>query len=368
MRHTVAVRVPGADYEVVIGEGVLGEIGSQLRALTDARRIALVTDFDVAERYGMAVDTALARADFIVDAFQIEPGEISKNWAVAGSLLEAFAGAGLGREDCVVALGGGVVGDIAGFCAGVFLRGVDFVQVPTTLLAQVDSSVGGKTGVDLTAGKNLAGTFKQPLLVVADTDTLVTLPDREWRSGLAEVAKSAVLDGEGFLGWMEEHVSALDTREPDAVGEAVRRCVTFKSGIVARDEKEEGPRECLNYGHTLGHALEKVLGYGTVSHGAAVAEGIRFAARVSMDVAGADKAFVQRQDTLLDALGLPAMDVVADVEDLLKAMHSDKKARSGVVRMVLSNAPGDWQVVAVDDSVIASHLALWSETKRKKGE
>lgn len=367
MPRTVTVRVPDAEYDVVIGAGLLGEVGRMIRQVTDAKRIALVTDFNVGELFGIGVDTSLARAEFLVSALQIPPGEASKNWTVAGQLLEAFANEGLGREDCVVALGGGVVGDIAGFCAATYLRGIDFIQIPTTLLAQVDSSVGGKTGVDLAAGKNLAGAFKQPKLVIADTDTLGGLPESEWLSGLAEVAKSAVIDGEGFLGWMEAHAEALSKREPEVVAQAVERCVEFKASVVARDEREEGPRECLNYGHTLGHALEKALGYGTVSHGAAVAEGMRFAVRVASDVGRADKAFVKRQDKLLDALGLDALDVVADGIDLLDAMHADKKSRSGVVRMVLADAPGEWACVKVDDADISTHLALWAKTKLEKG-
>ncbi|TLM97432.1 MAG: 3-dehydroquinate synthase, partial [Actinobacteria bacterium] len=298
------VEVPGARYEVTVGPGLLGEIGATLAALTTARTIALVTDESVAERYGMAVDTSLARAGFRVHAFTVPAGEASKSWAIAGQLLEALAGQGVGRGGLVLALGGGVIGDLAGFVAATYMRGIDFVQVPTTLLAMVDSSVGGKTAVDLAAGKNLAGAFKQPLAVIADTDVLTTLPESEWRSGLAEVAKTAVLDGEEFLSWIEAHADQLLGRDQQALTEAVVRCVRFKAGVVARDEKEEGPRECLNYGHTFGHALEKVLGYGTVTHGAAVAEGMRFAARVSVELAGAQTSFVRRQDRMLDALGL----------------------------------------------------------------
>jgi 3-dehydroquinate synthase len=296
MSHTVPVNVPGAAYGVVVGAGTLDECGTTLRALSTARTVALVSDETVAARYSTRVDIALARAGFKVLSLTVPPGESTKSWAVAGQLLEEFARQGLGRTDVVVALGGGVVGDLTGFVAAVYLRGVEFVQIPTTLLAMVDSSVGGKTGIDLRAGKNLAGAFKQPTVVFADTETLATLPEFEWRSGMAEVAKSAVLAGDEFLGWLEAQSAQLMQREQRAVEEVVRRCVEFKAGVVARDEREEGPRECLNYGHTLGHALEKVLGFGTITHGAAVAEGMRFAARVSMDVGHADSEFVKRQD------------------------------------------------------------------------
>jgi 3-dehydroquinate synthase len=225
----------------------------------------------------------------------------------------------------------------------------------------VDSSVGGKTAVDLSAGKNLAGAFKQPLLVIADTAVLVSLPEGEWQSGLAEVAKSAVLDGEEFLSWMEAHAALASERDLDTVSEIVRRCVTFKAGVVSRDETEEGPRESLNYGHTFGHALEKTLGYGVVTHGAAVAEGMRFALRVSVEVAGADMALVKRQDDLLDRLGLGPLAVEASPSALLDAMHSDKKARSGSVRMVLIDAPGAWHCERVADLTLQEHLDQWHE-------
>ncbi len=362
-RSIVDVAVPGAEYQVVIGEGLLAEAGTRLRALTSSKSVALITDTNVAERYGLALDTSLARAGFSVTSFRVPAGEASKSWSVAGELLEALAAKALDRTSVVVALGGGVVGDLAGFVAATYLRGVEFVQVPTSLLAMVDSSVGGKTAVDLQAGKNLAGAFKQPLLVLADTDTLKTLPDTEWLSGLAEVAKSAVLDGEEFLGWIEEHAGLLGERDPGTVEQAVRRSVEFKARVVARDEREEGPRECLNYGHTFGHALEKVCGYGTFTHGAAVAEGMRFASRVSADAGQADAAFIKRQDRLLDALGLTALDVRTQPGPLLDAMRSDKKARSRVVRMVLVDGPGLWRCSPVKDDTVSAHLDAWVATK-----
>jgi 3-dehydroquinate synthase len=228
----------------------------------------------------------------------------------------------------------------------------------------VDSSVGGKTGVDLRAGKNLAGAFKQPSLVLADIETLASLPESEWRSGLAEIAKSAVIDSEEFLGWTEANASRLLARDSEVVAEAVARCVMFKSGVVSSDEREEGMRECLNYGHTLGHALENVAGYGTVPHGLAVAEGMRFAVRVAVEVAGASRDFVRRQDALLDSLGLPALAGSWPPYDLHNAMRSDKKARSGDIRFVLADSPGSWSCTQVDDSVLQEHLDAWAGSKR----
>lgn len=366
--RSVRVDVPGASYDVLIGEGLLAATGEHLRAVTDANKVALITDDVVAELHGIVVDSSIARGGFEVVSLAIGAGESSKNWATAGELVEALAVASLGRDDVVVALGGGVVGDIAGFVAAVYLRGVAFVQIPTTLLAMVDSSVGGKTAVDLSSGKNLAGAFKQPLLVLADTNALRTLPEKEWQSGLAEVIKSAVLDGDEFMSWLEANANEIISREPATVAEMVERCVRFKASVVARDEREEGPRECLNYGHTLGHAVEKVAGYGVFTHGAAVAEGVRFAARVSMDLAGADTAFVRRQDALLDRFGLPSLGVSLPPDMVFSAMRSDKKVRSGQVRMVLAESPGVWRCEAVADDVVRAHLEQWCATMGGKGE
>ena len=322
-----------------------------------------MSDSTVAGLLGPQVGSVLVTAGFDVLPLSVEPGEPSKSWEVAGQLLEAFAGLGLGRRDAVVALGGGVIGDLAGFAAAVYLRGIDFIQVPTTLLAQVDSSVGGKTGVDLGAGKNLVGAFKQPRLVVADTDTLGSLSDAEWASGSAEVAKSAVIGGEAFMEWLEANATALKRREKGVTADTVVRCVQFKSGVVRSDEKEEGVRECLNYGHTLGHAIEKVAGYGVVPHGIAVAEGMRFAARLAVEAGHADFEFVQRQDRLLDDLGLPAMGRSFPQDALLEAMHADKKARGGKVRFVLPDAPGLWRCEPVADAMIGKHLSAWAGSK-----
>ncbi|HSK47986.1 MAG TPA: 3-dehydroquinate synthase [Coriobacteriia bacterium] len=362
MTATVHVPIPGAEYDVTIGRGLLGSLGGQLRPLTEAARVALVTDSVVASLHASLVDAGLAQADFAVSAMTVPAGESSKSWQMAGDIVEALAAARLDRSDLIVAVGGGVVGDLAGFASAVYLRGIPFVQVPTTLLAMVDSSVGGKTAVDLRAGKNLAGAFKQPLWVLADVATLDTLPVPEWRSGLAEAAKSAVLDGEDFLGWMEARPELGDGPTADTE-ELVKRCVEFKAGVVGRDEKEEGPRECLNYGHTFGHAIETVAGFGVVAHGAAVAEGMRFAARVAMDRGLTDIEFVKRQDRLLDALGLPPLDIELAPEPLFDAMHSDKKVRGGAVRLVLAESPGVWSCQVVEDAVIRAHLEAWASTK-----
>ena len=320
----------------------------------------VVTDENVAPLYRDRARESLAAAGFRVSDIVVPAGEDTKSVEVAGEIWEAMAQLSLGRDCAVVALGGGVVGDLAGFAASTYMRGVTLVQAPTTLLSMVDSSVGGKTGVNLTAGKNLVGTFKQPAYVCADTGTLSTLPEREWACGCAEVAKSAVIDSDEFFFWLAEAADAL-------VAEAIARCVVFKADVVAEDKTESrGVRECLNYGHTLGHAVEALAGYGTFSHGAAVAEGMRFAARLAAALAGASLEFVAAQDDLLDALGLPALAWSAEPEDMLAAMKRDKKARHGQVRFVLPRDVGSWELRDVDDAVILEHLEAWARSKEER--
>lgn len=359
----VEVAPGGHGYEVVIGPGVIDDAGALIAQVSDACKVALLCDENVGEIYGARVAAQIARGGFEVVALTFPAGETSKTWQLAGEIIESLASAGLGRDDLVVALGGGVAGDLIGFAAASYLRGVDFVQIPTTLLAQVDSSVGGKTGVDLRAGKNLAGAFKQPLIVLADTTVLSTVPDIEWTSGLAEVAKSAIIDSEEFTAWLERNASQLMQRDEASIIDAVARSVEFKAAIVTADEREAGQRECLNYGHTLGHAIEAVAGYGVVPHGIAVAEGMRFAARLAVEVRGASMSFVRRQDDLLDALGLPFMPEAMPADEILAAMRSDKKTRQGEVRFVLAARPGDWSCDAVPEAVIRQHLEAWVDSK-----
>jgi 3-dehydroquinate synthase len=358
----IEVRVPGGSYDVLVERGAIARLGEHVRRVSAARLCALVTDANVDTLLGTAAEAALHAAGFEPVTVSIPAGETSKSWTTAGGLLEAFSEAGLGRDSLVVALGGGVVGDVAGFAAATYLRGVPVVQVPTTLLAQADSAIGGKTGVDLPRGKNLAGAFWQPALVVSDPDVLATLPEREWLSGLTEVAKSAALDGEVAFAALETDASALRARDSEATERAVLMSAALKARIVSGDEREAADRECLNYGHTVAHALERVLGYGTVTHGAAVADGLRFAARLAVEVGGASPEWAKRQEALLDALDLAPIGKVCDPRALLAAMKSDKKARAGVVRFVLSSAPGSWTVSPVEDAVVEAALTRWCET------
>ena len=346
-------------YRVIVERGALARLGSEVRVVSGAVRCALVTDTVVGPLLAASAVDSLLAAGIGPVVIGVPAGEASKSWETAGRLLEEFSEAGLGRDAIVVALGGGVVGDVAGFVAATYLRGIPVVQVPTTLLAQADSAIGGKTGVDLPRGKNLAGAFWQPALVLSDPDVLATLPEREWLSGLAEVAKSAALDGEDAFATLEADAAALVARDADATMRAVVMSAALKARVVSDDEREARERECLNYGHTLAHALERELGYGTVSHGAAVADGLRFAARLAVDVAGASPEWARRQEALLDALGMSPITQACEPAGLLAAMKSDKKSRDGVVRFVLTTAPGSWTVVPVEDAVVSAALARW---------
>jgi 3-dehydroquinate synthase len=353
----IPVEVPSAEYEVLLGSRLMRELGARIKTSLKAKKVALITDEIVGDTHGIEVQAELLRAGFEVEGFTVAPGEQAKTWPVAGELLEALASAGLDRRDAVVTLGGGVVSDLGGFVASAYLRGIDFVNIPTTLLAQVDASVGGKTGVDLRAGKNLAGAFKQPRVVIVDTAFLETLPDAEWSSGFAEIAKAGAIDSFEFLEWLEANATALAAHEEGVVFEAVRRSVVFKAGVVAGDEREAGRRECLNYGHTLGHAIEKVLGYGEISHGQAVAEGMRFSALLASKMLDADATYAPRLGALLDAMGLPHQQLELNAEALISAMHSDKKARAGEVRFVVVRRPGAWSVTPVSDVILRDALA-----------
>lgn len=361
---TVTVRSTGGGYAAVVGRGLLGGLGERLRGvLPHVTRVAIVSDASVAPLYAPAAEASLRTAGLAVTLLTVPAGEGSKSWEQAGELLGAFAAEGLERTSAVVALGGGVVGDLAGFCAATYLRGLPVVQVPTTLLAHVDSSIGGKTGVDLPQGKNLVGAFWPPVLVLADTSTLGSLSEVEWRSGLAEVAKSAVLAGEREMVWLEEHAARLVRRDPEAVDLAVELCVAFKARVVSGDERESGDRECLNLGHTLGHAIEAVAGYGVVPHGLAVADGMRFAARLAERLGLADSAWTCRQEALLDSLSLVAGGAAFNREALDEKMRSDKKVRGGRVRFALALAPGICEVREIDDDVLAERLAAWTGSR-----
>ena len=347
-------------YEVHLGSFASTWIGDDLIELGVKPHIMVLTDSYVKKQYFPALQRALESSGFIVDVVTVPAGENAKSVECASEIWQAMADCGLTRDCSVLAFGGGVVGDLTGFCASTFMRGLKVVQIPTTLLSMVDSSVGGKTAINLESGKNLVGTFCQPILVCADTSILLSLPAREWQCGCGEIVKSCVIDSQEFFDWLSNHSQELVERNQEVVQETIARCITFKAKIVAQDKTETaGVRECLNYGHTLAHAIETKVGYGTYSHGHAVAQGMRFAARLAVGLGLASLDFMYAQDNLLDKVGLYNYSIEATPQELLNIMKHDKKARSGSIRFVLPLGCGSWVVRELEDDVILQYLSAW---------
>lgn len=356
----------GSGYEISVGKDALAQLGSIVRSKKNCNKIVVISDENVGPTYAKLAKRRLEEAGYEVYDLLIPPGEGSKEISMATEIWEMLAQYGFCRNDLVVACGGGVVGDLAGFCASTFMRGIDFVQVPTTLLAQVDASIGGKTGVDLPCGKNLVGSFHQPIAIVSDIRCLKTLEVEDWANGFAEVIKSSIVaPRRSFYEWLRNNAAGLMEHDDHLLEEAVAMTAEFKASVVGKDAKESGLRECLNYGHTLAHAIENAAGYGTIGHGRAVAEGMRFAARLATEVADADVEFVKRQDELLDTMGLQQLPWTADPERLLKLMKGDKKNRGGDIRFVLASDITKWEVVPVPDDVLMRHLNAWCAGKQK---
>jgi len=352
---TVDVALGERAYDIVIGRGVLASLGARVAALRPGARAAIVTDEYVATHWMRRTEASLLDAGIATSRIVVDEGEVSKSWEGIEYVCEQLIAAKVERNDLVIALGGGVVGDLAGFAAAILRRGVDFVQVPTSLLAQVDSSVGGKTGINSPQGKNLVGAFHQPLLVVADTAVLDTLSQRQFRAGYAEVAKYGVLGDEAFLAWLE--VNHADIFAGGAAREhAIATSCRAKAAIVTRDERENGERALLNLGHTFGHALEAATGFSDrLYHGEGVAIGMVLAAEFSAElgmIAEADAARVKRH---LAAAGLPTrlQDIAGFSQErigadaLMELMAQDKKVRRGRLTLILLKAVG--QAVIVPD-------------------
>jgi 3-dehydroquinate synthase len=332
----IRVNTNSGSYDVRLGEGLLDAAGSAAAAaLPRVRSCLVVSDTNVWPLYGARVLESLRGAGLAAAEAIIPAGEESKRLATVEQLCDAALEAGLDRSSAVIALGGGVVGDIAGLVAALYMRGVPHVQLPTTLLAMVDSSVGGKTAADLTGGKNLVGAFHQPSLVLADVEALATLPEREVSAGAAEVVKAGLLGDAELFELLEKHPDDLLARRGQNLLEAVRRSVELKREIVEEDERENGRRALLNLGHTFGHALELYNDYSAMLHGEAVAVGMVVASRLGARVAGFPEEDVDRVSKLLSAMNLPVELGDADRGRLLELMRRDKKARSGKVRLVL---------------------------------
>ncbi len=347
MTRIIPVGLGERAYEVLVGPGLIDAAGARIAPFLKRARTAIVVDETVDWLHGARLRASLAAAGLAVDVIAIPPGEGSKSFEGLASVIDRLLALSLDRGDLIIAFGGGVVGDLAGFAAAIYKRGIDFVQVPTTLLAQVDSSVGGKTAIDTPRGKNLVGAFHQPRLVLADLDVLATLPEREIGAGYAEIIKYGLLGDFGFFEWLETHGPAVLAREPEALAHAVARSVEMKAEIVAEDEREAGRRALLNLGHTFGHALEAELGFGeALLHGEAVALGCAQAFRYS-----ARRGLMSSQDALraergIAAAGLPVrLDEITpkplSAHRLIDHMAQDKKAEGGTVTLILAKGIGD---------------------------
>jgi 3-dehydroquinate synthase len=348
---TLEVALAERAYPIHIGAGLLGD-GDLLRTAIPGQQVAIITNEVVEPLYASRLLQALQGKK--VDVFSLPDGEAHKDLATWSRIHGFLAEKRHNRGTCIVALGGGVVGDMAGFAAATWQRGARFVQIPTTLLAQVDSSVGGKTGVNLPAGKNLVGAFWQPSAVIADSSLLATLPTREYRSGLAEVIKYGIIADRAFFDWLLANTAALTRRDPTALTEAVRRSCEVKAEVVAGDEREEGRRAILNYGHTFGHAIENLCGYGELLHGEAVAIGMVMAADLAVRMKLLTVAEAQAVKVLVESFGLPSERPVGIAADAMRhAFGMDKKVADGRVRFVLATRIGH---VEVRDDVPAAHL------------
>ncbi|MGY3106693.1 MULTISPECIES: 3-dehydroquinate synthase [unclassified Bradyrhizobium] len=353
LKHSDPVNVEVAlgdrAYDIVIGRGVLASLGERVARLRPGVRTAVVTDRTVAKYWLEPAEASLAAAGIPTSRIVVEEGEISKTYAGLEKVSEALIAAKIERNDLVIALGGGVVGDLAGFAAAILRRGVDFVQVPTSLLAQVDSSVGGKTGINSPQGKNLLGAFHQPVLVVADTAVLDTLSPRQFRAGYAEVAKYGVLGDEAFFTWLENNHSDI-SRGGAAREHAIATSCRAKAGVVSRDERETGERALLNLGHTFGHALEAATGFSDrLFHGEGVAIGMTLAAQLSARLGMIGEADAARVERHLIEAGLPtrlqdiagfAQEGLADADALMALMSQDKKVERGKLTFILLEAVG----------------------------
>ncbi len=332
-------------YRIIVESGAVATVGARLRELGVGSRAALVSDAAIGSLYGKTVVRSLEGAGFSVALVEVPEGEAAKTLAVAGQCWNELLALGLDRTSTVLALGGGAVGDVAGFVAATYMRGVNFVQVPTTVLAQVDASIGGKTAIDHPNAKNLIGAFHQPRLVLVDPAVVRSLPEREYRSGVAEIVKHGIVLDADYFAEVERDAAALCARDLPVVERIIGGSCRLKASVVERDERESELRHVLNYGHTIGHALEAATGYARFAHGEAVALGIVAEARLARRLGLASDDTVARQERLLLAVGLPVTAEAIDTDAVVAAIGRDKKARDGRVPFVLSPRIGAFRLV-----------------------
>jgi len=355
-RHTVQIDLGERSYPILIGAGLLGD-SATYAGLPMAHSAMVVTNDTVAPLYADAVCAALQAHYRQVDRVVLPDGEAHKDWTTLNQIFDALLSKASDRKTVLFALGGGVVGDMTGFAAACYMRGVPFVQLPTTLLSQVDSSVGGKTAINHPLGKNMIGAFYQPLRVICDLDSLRTLPPRELSAGLAEVIKYGPIADMAFLDWIEANLPALRAREPAVLAHAVRRSCEIKAHVVGQDERESGLRAILNFGHTFGHAIEAGLGYGAWLHGEAVGCGMVMAAHLSQRLGLLDEAFVRRLTRLIEGAGLPIRGPALGADRYIELMGHDKKAEGGEIRFVVIDGPGRAAMRPAPDALVREVLA-----------
>ena len=359
--QTVSIDLPQRSYHIAI-RGSLFDNPLTYSELPAATSALIVTNTTVAPLYGARLQMALQGKYRHLHSVVLPDGEEFKSWQTLNLIFDALLQNACDRKTVLFALGGGVVGDMTGFAAATYMRGVPFVQVPTTLLAQVDSSVGGKTGINHPLGKNMIGAFYQPLKVVCDLDTLKTLPQRELSAGLAEVIKYGPIADLAFLSWIEDHIDALLARDPAALAHAVKRSCEIKAWVVGQDEREAGLRAILNFGHTFGHAIEAGLGYGEWLHGEGVGCGMVMAAHLSQRLGLVDAAFVTRLTRLIQKAGLPVTGPRLSPTDnagrYLELMRVDKKAQGGEIRFVVIDGPASAAVRSAPDALVREVIDL----------
>ncbi len=347
--HKLLVSLGERSYTIQIGDGQLSELGAMCRELVLGSTAAIVTNPTVGRLYADTVRESLVKAGYETHLVEIPDGEFHKNSQTLNGIYDALLESGLSRDSFLVALGGGVVGDITGFAASTFLRGVPFVQVPTTLLAQVDSSVGGKTGINHPLGKNLIGAFYQPSLVLVDTATLITLPEREYVSGLAEVLKYGVVCDGAFFKFIADHRERLQKRDKDCLQDIIKISCALKASVVERDEREGGYRAVLNYGHTFAHAVERLTRYSDFLHGEAVAIGMVQAAKLSELKGYADREDTTKIVNLIKLFGLPVELVPFTRDEYYQALLKDKKKRAQGINFVFNKGIGGSVIENVSD-------------------
>ena len=346
--QTLTVTTPSHHYPILIGNHLLTNLSHHLKNHI-GKKAAIITNQTVAPLYLTAVQTALDNLNIEHFAILLQDGEQYKNWQSLNHIFDVLMEKHAERNTTLIALGGGVIGDVTGFAAATYQRGAPFIQIPTTLLSQVDSSVGGKTAINHPLGKNMIGAFYQPQMVITDLNTLSTLPQREFSAGMAEVIKYALLGDVHFLTWLENNIEALMAQQPEALTHAVYHCCKMKADIVANDEKEQNIRAWLNLGHTFGHAIEAEMGYGVWLHGEAVAAGMVLACRLSEQLGHLTSTDTERVITLLKRAALPAEPPYFKFENWIQHMQHDKKVNNHIMRFVTLNKLGQANITAIRD-------------------